>query len=80
MQKYLIGSVIIAIIAVTFALQNSVTVPITLWFWKSEGSLAIIIMLSLLLGVILGIMFSWVGNRKKRKMDKDRQQDDMVME
>lgn len=67
MQKYLIGSFIIAILAVTFALQNSISVPITLWFWDFEGSLALIILLTLLIGTLLGIMFSWAGNRKKRK-------------
>jgi len=67
MQKYLIGGFILAIAAVVFALQNAITVPITLWFWKFEASLALIVMVSLLIGALLGILFSFTGGKKKSK-------------
>jgi uncharacterized integral membrane protein len=45
--------VIIAVVAV-IAVQNAMPVAITFLFWKFEASLAIVIFLSLLCGIIAG--------------------------
>lgn len=45
--------IIVAIVAI-FSVQNAMPVAITFLFWKFEASLAIVIFLSVLAGMIVG--------------------------
>jgi len=45
--------IIVAVVA-TFSVQNAMPVAITFLFWKFEASLAIVIFLSVLAGIIAG--------------------------
>ncbi len=45
--------VVVAIVAI-FSVQNAMPVAITFLFWKFEASLAIVIFLSVLAGMIVG--------------------------
>ena len=45
--------IIVAVVA-TFSVQNAMPVAITFLFWKFEASLAIVIFLSVLAGMIVG--------------------------
>jgi len=58
MQVLLIFTLIIAILAVFFAVQNSVSVPVQFLLWKYESPLAVLLMLSVLLGVLISTLFS----------------------
>jgi putative membrane protein len=53
MQIFLILALIIAVIAVIFALQNSATVAITFLFWQFHGSLALLLIISLAVGALI---------------------------
>jgi lipopolysaccharide assembly protein A len=58
MQIFLIFALIIAAIAVIFALQNTAVTTVTFLFWKFDGSLALILMLALIAGAVVSILVS----------------------
>ena len=58
MQILLIFSLIVAIVAVLFAVQNAAPVPVQFLFWKYQGPLALSLLLSVLLGVLISMLFS----------------------
>ena len=68
-QWKLIVSIIILIFVVIFALQNTSTVPIDLFFAKFTVPLVLVILLSLLVGVIVGLItsFSAISGQQKSK-------------
>jgi len=57
-QLFLIIVLFIAISAVIFALQNSVPVTVSFLFWKFESSLALVLLISLGLGVLVSFLLS----------------------
>lgn len=58
MQILLIFSLIIAVIAVLFAVQNAASVPVQFLMWKYQAPLALTMLLSVLLGVLISLLFS----------------------
>lgn len=55
-----------------FSVQNAIPVTITFLFWKFEASLAIVIFLSVLLGVLIGaIARSFMKYKTDRKTIHD---------
>lgn len=64
--KYI--SVIISIgLIIIFTLQNTEPVEVNFLFWKSEASLALIIAIILLMGALVGLLFSIPSGSKKKK-------------
>jgi lipopolysaccharide assembly protein A len=61
MQIYLLISLVIAIIAVIFALQNMTTVTISFLFWSIKGSLALVLLITLAAGVLISALASLPG-------------------
>ena len=57
-QLFLIIALFIAISAVIFALQNSVPVTVSFLIWKFESSLALVLLISLGLGVLVSFLLS----------------------
>lgn len=53
---YLIVALIIAVIAVIFALQNSLAVTISFFAWQVTGSLSLILLITLVMGVVIGLL------------------------
>ena len=76
MQLMLVFGVIFAIVAVLFALQNNVPVAVTLAVWQFEGSLALVLLIALGLGVLItGLLSSpaairgqWAAARLRRQV------------
>ncbi len=60
--------ILLALVAI-FSVQNALPVTVTFMLWNFEASLAIVIFLSLLVGMIVGsiIMFLFHGKSKKSK-------------
>jgi uncharacterized integral membrane protein len=58
MRLFLILAVIIAILAIIFALQNAVPIAISLGIWRIEISLALVLVLTLGVGVVVGLLVS----------------------
>ena len=52
----LIIVLIIAIVAVVFAVQNTATVSIAFLAWQSDGSLALVLLIALAIGAIIGLL------------------------
>lgn len=85
MQLILIFGIFIAIGAVIFALQNNTPVIVTLALWSFEGSLALVLLVSLGLGVLIAGLLSspavirgqWtMGRLRNRVADLERQLDE----
>lgn len=66
MQLFLIAALVIAILTVVFALQNPIPVLVTFMFWKFEGSLALVLMLTFALGALVSLMVSIPAMLKRR--------------
>lgn len=82
MQLILIIGIVIAIGAVIFALQNNTPVVVTLAVWSFEGSLALVLLVSLGLGVLIAGLLSspamirgqWTARRLRNQVtDLERQ-------
>ena len=56
MQYLLIVALIIAIISVVFALQNAVVIPVSLLFWEVRSSLALVLLVTLGSGIVVGLL------------------------
>ncbi len=76
MQLMLIFGIVFAIGAVAFALQNNVAVTVTIAVWQYEGSLALVLLMALGLGVLItGLLSSptvirrqWATARLRRQV------------
>ncbi|MFQ5330372.1 MAG: lipopolysaccharide assembly LapA domain-containing protein [Thermodesulfobacteriota bacterium] len=66
MPLFLILALLVAIAAVVFALQNITPVTITFFLWQYAGSLALILLLALGLGVLITILASIPATLKRR--------------
>jgi len=53
---YLVIVLLVAILAVMFAAQNSATVAITFFAWSTSGSLSLVLVLTLTLGILIGVL------------------------
>ncbi len=66
MQILIILALLIALIAVIFALQNTALVTVSFLVWKFDGSLALVVLLALLTGVLISILASTPSIIKNR--------------
>jgi len=82
MQLILILGIIVAIVAVVFALQNNLPVVVAIALWRFEGSLALVLLVSLGLGALIAGLLSspavirgqWaLGRLRKQVADLERQ-------
>lgn len=81
MRLFLILASIIALLAIIFALQNAVTIEIAFGIWRLEESLALVLLLTLTAGFVVGLLVSmptitrkqWqISTQKKRIMELER--------
>jgi uncharacterized integral membrane protein len=73
---------IIIVLVTIFSVQNAAPVAITFLTWKFEASLAVIIFLSVLAGIIVATImsFSWSFRKalKSREREPDKKKPDQV--
>jgi lipopolysaccharide assembly protein A len=55
---FLLIGLILGALAVIFALQNIAVITVTFLAWQLEGSLAVILLLAMLTGLLVGILLS----------------------
>jgi uncharacterized integral membrane protein len=80
-MKMLIGILVVAILSIIFTLQNVSVVQTRALFWTFESPLALIIAVSLVSGIVLGILISiYTFVIKKSKGDKSEQKIKMDQE
>ncbi|WP_460177954.1 lipopolysaccharide assembly protein LapA domain-containing protein [Thermodesulfovibrio hydrogeniphilus] len=57
--------IILFLFVILFSIQNTYVVNISFIFWSFEASLAIVIFLSVVVGIIIGFLFSiWLKSKK----------------
>jgi len=66
MQIFLFLALIIAVLAVFFALQNSDPVTVKFAVWEFNSSLAFVLLLALLAGALISFFFSLPSNVRAR--------------
>ncbi|MDB9374965.1 lipopolysaccharide assembly protein LapA domain-containing protein [Nodularia sphaerocarpa] len=59
MQIFSIIAVLVALLAVVFAFQNSLTISVTFFDLNFEASLAIVLILTLGIGILIGLLVSF---------------------
>jgi uncharacterized integral membrane protein len=60
----LLVAVIITVVVI-FSIQNAVPVVITFFFWKLEASLAIVVFLSVVAGVLIAWIIAYLSSIRK---------------
>ncbi len=77
----LLSSLLLAIVAVIFALQNPQPMEVNLLFFQTEGSTALVLILTFGFGVVVGLLSSLPGRLRARRELKDlksKQSDDQT--
>jgi len=73
MQRSIIIALLAALLLTVFALQNDETVAIDFFFGKPvEGSLSLILLITVIIGVILGVIFSLPSINKQARMIQNK--------
>jgi putative membrane protein len=75
MITLIIVLIIIAVVTV-FSVQNAIPVVISFFLWKFEASLAIVLFLSVLVGVVIGVSAAYLfrlklSKKKKNSIDRE---------
>ncbi|HBY56445.1 MAG TPA: DUF1049 domain-containing protein [Candidatus Atribacteria bacterium] len=68
MQLQLVVAITVAILAVVFALQNAVPIKVSFLTWKFESSLALVLLITVALGIIMGLLVSVPSKIKRMKL------------
>ena len=67
-MSVLVLALLIIVVVAVFSAQNALPVSIVFLFWKFQASLAIVIFLSVLTGIVIAsIVFFWLRIRKAGK-------------
>jgi len=61
MQIFIVLALLIAIVAVVFALQNLPVVTVTFFLWSVDSSLALVLLIALAVGVLISLTASLPG-------------------
>ena len=67
MRVGLVLSLLLAILAVVFAVQNPQTMEVNLLLFRTEGSTALVLILTFGLGVTVGLLSSLPGRLRARR-------------
>ena len=67
MQVYLFIAAFIAVLAVIFALQNAVPITVSFLFWQVNSSLALVLIIAFIAGLITSFLFNLITHLKKPK-------------
>ncbi len=70
MRTKVIISLLLLILAVICALQNSDVVPLKFLFWDARLPVALLIVITLAVGVILGLIITIYSRKPEKKADK----------
>jgi len=73
MQIRLIAALLIALLAVIFALLNSTPVTVNLFFTQFPGSLALILLGAVFVGAVLSLLLSAPGTVRRRRSRSEEQ-------
>ncbi len=80
MKKSFWFLIFLAVLVVIFSVQNANVVSIEFVVWKGEVSLAILLILTFLVGLITGALYSALNARQKKKAGKENVAGDMAFD
>ena len=66
MRSLIIVGAILAILLAVFVLQNNVPVAVSFLFWRFESTLALVLLLSLAVGIITVVLVTIPANWRRR--------------
>lgn len=72
MQVYLFIAAIIAVLAVIFALQNAIPITVSFIIWRVESSLALILIMAFIAGLITSFLFNALTRIKRTRSTSDQ--------
>lgn len=67
MRFGLISGLVLAVLAVIFALQNPQPMEVNLLFFQTDGSTALVLILTFAFGVVVGLVSSLPGRLRARR-------------
>lgn len=73
MRLGLISALVLAVVAVIFALQNPQAMEVNLLFFQTEGSTALVLILTFAFGVVVGLISSLPGRLRAQRKVKELQ-------
>jgi uncharacterized integral membrane protein len=69
-SPFLIGLIVVAVLALIFIVQNSNDAPVTVLFWDFTMNIWVVIVIALVLGMALDrLLQMWMRRRKGRRDD-----------
>ena len=80
MQVQLIAAIIVAILAVVFALQNAVPIAVSFLTWKFESSLALVLLITFALGILMSLLVSVPSMIKRKRMISNQKKEIQELE
>lgn len=75
MRLGLISALVLAVVAVIFALQNPQAMEVNLLFFQTEGSTALVLILTFAFGVVVGLISSLPGRLRAQRKVKELQKE-----
>jgi uncharacterized integral membrane protein len=66
MRIFFVVALILALLVTVFAVQNNQPITISFLFWSIEGSLALVLMINLVLGIVIGVLLMAPGSIRSR--------------
>ncbi len=80
MRIFLLIALLIALIAVIFALQNTQVVSINFLAWTFQGSIALEMIVTLIAGVLVGILAMLPGSIRNQLQISSKKKEQAVLE
>ncbi len=68
MQLQLITAIVVAILAVIFALQNAIPITVNFIIWNFKSSLALVLLITLTLGILMSLLVSIPSMIKRKRI------------
>ncbi|GAB4116034.1 MAG: hypothetical protein Kow00103_11360 [Candidatus Caldatribacteriota bacterium] len=68
MQLQLIIAIVVAILAVVFALQNAIPITVSFIIWNFKSSLALVLLITLALGILMSLLVSIPSMIKRKRI------------
>ena len=66
MRIFFVIALVLALLVTVFAVQNNQPITISFLFWSIDGSLALVLMITLVLGIIIGVLLMAPGSVRSR--------------
>jgi uncharacterized integral membrane protein len=66
MRLLFVLALVLALLVTVFAVQNNATIDVSFLFWGVAGSLALVLMITLSLGILIGVLLMLPGAVRRR--------------